>query len=319
MRFTKFIYGFLIVLSGLLYSLTGSALLFILTGVCLSALMVSGNTIAAAVASVITLGYCFLFNSTADVAIMLFLCGIVPGILLSVAYKKALPLSYLVAVPTCCYISGRAYMFFSYKSENGTNMFEDAISLISTNFHKSLSAIVQQTGEQLDEEVIALLSQAMDFSFKTLLQLVPCLIILYSCMMALVLVWLSKKTAMGFGCAPVRSFSKIYAPRAISWLIFLCLIGSFVAKESMSFFFINLLVLFLAYYMLCGLSLLDFFFQKVLHIPWLRAFIYAAALLVLSLILPQLALGLLVLAGMADIIFDFRKLRPPLPDFPENE
>ncbi len=315
MKTNKFIYIFLILLSGMLYSFSGNSFLFLLSGFALCGLIVSGNVLSAVIASLLSLVYCILFNSSFDIATMFCICGVLPGILLGYAYKKSLPTGYLITIPACGFASGWVYLFFSYKSAGGENMFEAAVSLVDKNFDNALAVIVQQYGDKLDPETVKQLSQTMSSTLEVFLQMVPCMIILYSCFMALLLVWFTKKSAVLYGCKKPASFSEFYAPGSVSILIFVCLACVFLVKNNYSYFFMNLLVLFLCYYMLCGLSLADYYFRKLLPSGGIRALIYAFVLFTGSLLLPQLLWTLLMMAGMADVLFDFRKLRPQFTDF----
>ena len=300
----------------MLYGNSCNSLMFLLSGVALSCLTVCGNTITAAVASALSVGYCLLFNSTADIAVMFLICGVLPGILLGISYRKALPLSYLTAIPACLFAAGWGYLFYSYKSAFGINMFESAVGEFSRGFDKSLMLVAQQYGDKIDNEVLTLLSDTMKQAYDFILNMVPCMIIIYSCIMALALVWFSKKTAHAAGCAPVASFSEIYAPSSVSLLCFICLLGTFLAKNSM-YFFMNILAVLMGYYMLCGISLSDFFLKRYVEKPGVRLLLYFILFFVGGLLLPHILFTLFAVAGMADTLFDFRKLRTAT-DFPEE-
>lgn len=317
MKFNKFIYIFLTVLSGCLYSYSSSAFLFLLSGVSLCTLVLSDNFISGILTSILAFAGCGIMAKSPDPAVMFLLSGCLPGILLGTAYRKRLSLQYIVALPSCCFISGWAYMFFSYKAANGTNMFTDAVKLISENFDSSLSMVVELYGEQVDANTVELLSEAMASAFETFKHFVPSLIIIYSCILALLLVLFTGKTALRFGYGYGRSFGEIYAPGTVSLLIIVCFIAAFLFKEN-SGFFTNILVLFLTYYVLCGISLLDFYFRKLISSGLARGMIYLFAFLTGGLLLPQFLWSALMLAGMLDIMFDFRKLRPRFIDF-DNE
>ncbi len=314
MKFNKFIYIFLIILSACMYSYSGSALLYLLSGVSLCTLVFSGNISVAIITSALALGGCGIIAGNTSAVILFFLNGVLPGILLGIAYCKKLSLQYLSALPACCFVSGWAYTFFSYKAQNGTNMFEDALSLISQGLDASISQVAELYKEQFDVKTLELVSETMASAFETFKLFVPAVIIIYSCIMALLLVWLTGKGALRFGLGFGRSFSKIYAPGVVSLLVMICFAGAFLSKES-SGFFSNLLAILLAYYILCGISLLDFYFRKILSFSSLRAVIYIFVFITGSIILPQFLWSALMFTGMLDIMFDFRKLRPLFIDF----
>ena len=317
MKINKFPYIFLTIFSACMYSYGGSVLFCFLSGISLCALILSDNRVSAVITALLALAGCVFTSGNTDVMPVFLFNGILPGILLGTGYRKRFSLQYLVVLPACSFVSGWAYTFFSYKNQNGSNMFEDAISTISQSFDSSLAQVSALYGEQLDAETMKLLSEAMASAFETFKLFVPSVIIIYSCIIALLLVWFTGKTALRFGFGFGRSFSTIYAPGTVSLLVMVCFAGVFFSKDN-SGFFMNVLAVLLAYYMLCGISLLDFYFRKVLPYGRIRMLIYMVVLIMGSMLLPQFLWSAFMLAGMFDIMFDFRKLRLRFINF-DNE
>lgn len=318
MKINKFIYVFLAVLTGLLYCFSGSYPFIVLFGAALCCVAVTEKALYSAVTVAVTLTLSAFLSDTNGILVMMLLCGVLPGILLGIGYRKKLPLQYLTVIPACCYTLGTAFTFFSYKSLNGTNMFDDALGTVSESLNGTLASMAELYGNQIDSELIDSLSEAMTTALSGIKLLIPCIVIIYSSVTALILVWLTQKTARRAGFPTDRGFSEIYAPSAVSLFVSVCLIATFLVNKSSSFFFVNLLVIFLAYYILCGISLGDYYFRKVVPYRAVRALIYAVVFLIFSFLLPQVLWTILMLAGMSDMMFDFRKLRPRYFDF-DNE
>ena len=106
--------------------------------------------------------------------------------------------------------------------------------------------------------------------------------------------------------------NQLKMPRFASTILIILYIMTFFMKtSSFSGAITNILIIFSALYMVCGLSLIDFYFRKKIH--WIaRILIYVTGgilLTVIGIIIPLANIfTILFLAGLFDSSRDFRHL-----------
>ena len=296
-----------IILSGLLYSLTGSVLAFILSGIGISVLIARGKYPTAVSGAAVSLLLCG-FSEMSLMASYL-LAGVLPGTAIGIGYKYRLKLPTLMIAPSLCFAGQWVYVFSAYKRTNGTNLFEDFAKATLENAQASLSTAVSAAGIEVESATLESVIEIMKQMMQVVTQLTPSMLIIFSCFMALIIILLSKNAAYGSKVTPTSSFSEIYAPNSIIIMLGLCIIGFFAKTNALKFFLANISVIMMSFFILCGVSVLDFFFRKKVPGSVARAVIYIFGSFVGFLLLPQLIIPLLVMIGTADMAFDFRRIR----------
>jgi len=252
---------------------------------------------------------CYIAMTDLSGVIMFLLTGILPGIILGKCYLKKKSLHQLITGPALCHVLSYVYLFFSYKKISGTNMFDDLTVILIDTTKNTLAQMAGQYPELADPVIVEKITKEITFIIKGLLNYIPAILIIASSLLSIILVVATKKTANSKGLGPIKSFSTIYASGGVSFLLFICLAAGYLIKNSYAVFFSNIMVILIAYYMLCGLSVADFFLREKIKAGWGRILIYAGAILVGSLFLPYIILPGMIFAGMLDVMFDFRKIR----------
>ena len=305
MKYNRFLFIFLISMSGFLYGFTAISLFSVAASVLICLLVIDNNLPAAIYSSIAATVICYVSVPSLSSVVMFLLTGVLPGILLGQCYRKNCSLQFDIAVPACCHILSYAYLFFSYKKAFGTNMFDDAFTMISDSMKETIEQMSQQYPELADPRM------AIDFSgiFKGVLTYIPAIIIICSCFVSIVIVMITKKSAADSGFDSAKSFSRIYASGGVSFIMFVCLVAGYMVKNSYGPFFTNVLIVLVSYYFLCGVSVGDFFLRKKIKSAWLRILIYAGVVLAGSLTAPYIVFPAILFAGMVDVMFDFRKIR----------
>ncbi|MBW1681252.1 MAG: YybS family protein [Deltaproteobacteria bacterium] len=126
------------------------------------------------------------------------------------------------------------------------------------------------------------------------------------------MVWLNvilSRPILRMGGLAVPDFGPLdrwYAPDLLVWALIVPGFCLFLPWEGIKWWSVNVLIVMVAVYVFHGLSILLFFLNKYKVPSWVRAGIYALALL------QQLFLALFALAGIFDQWADFRKIRKPV-------
>ena len=312
MRRNVFLYSFLILISGVIYSESSFSPLFLISGICLASAIAEGYLRLPLPASAVALLICFKGGSLCGTTFLF--GGILPGVVIGAGFRKKLPFCLLTVSGGLCFIAKWVLIYRSYYLENGSNIFEDAsgdmLKIMKSNVGNALALY----GMADDEKTTTLINHTLETVTKFVNILVPATLIIFSCTAALIIIMCAQSAACKRipGLSPVP-FSEIYAPRSVLIILLVSLLGSLYDGQGM-YFSMNIFFIAFAYVFICGISIIDFFLKKRISAPFLRFVIYLLFGTAFSVILPQIIYIGVFAAGVSDILFDYRHIRVrPLP------
>lgn len=236
-------------------------------------------------------------------SILLMLCVIPTAWLV---YKKKLTFfngvflgTFLFLVSFACSVYG-TYVMYGYSPVD---------SVINSAFDNVMNAYSSVQG--ISAEEIQLLNQYIEQAKSMYSILLPSVIVLGNLFWVYVIFMISKgvfavfrKDVSGFA-----KFCDLKMPKtALILAIISCLLSVVFKNRQFSYAFFNFSVIIFMVSSVCGLSVIDYAFRKKLRYSVLRALIYIAAMLVLT-VITGIGGSLLVFIGMADSVFDFRKTK----------
>ncbi len=310
MKQNNYLHIILIIAAGFFYSNLGSYAALIVSGIALSTIVAKGDIRSALFASALTLVIiCVAKNGGYSLAVSFLLAGVLPGFGIGQSFRKKSPLESAVVFPFLCFVGDWAYRFFSHKAITGTNMFED----ITKAFEKELDPVLKDAaaaaGIAADDKAVETLRDVFSAALSLINIIMPAIIIIISAFSAFLIIMLTRRISFKNAQTGITPFCKIYAPGSLSTVTTLSTAACiFIRDESTQYFFANIVIVLLAFFLLCGVSVLDFFFRKKVPGFAPRAVIYFAAFIIFSM-LPQILYTALFILGMADGVFDFRKIR----------
>ncbi len=304
-----FLYSLFIVLSGAAFGRTLSTLCFIASGLCITVLVCNRKNMQVFLYSLIAIGACFVISGT-TVSVCFTLGGILPGVFLGRGYIKKLSLPYLAVMPSVSFISLWAYLFYSYKTVNGTNIFSDVSKVIADRATTEMQNILNSGTTPLTEEMVSELTGAISSVMELMNNLIPAFLIIFSAFFSLILILLSKKF-VGYLSRKVTTFSRFRVPGSLVFVSLICMVAYSFTESPAKYIFLNVLLILTSYCFLCGISLLDFALKKKVSSPLLRVIICFLILFIGNIILSGTINMLLIIMGISDSMFNYRKLSGP--------
>jgi len=227
--------------------------------------------------------------------------GIV-GLTMSELFKRQLTIGSTVFWGTVSMLfMGAVFLFIAGMSRN-----EGPVSLVLSYLQSNLSKTAGiYEGAGLEPEKAAQIKQALDLLSKLIMKVYPALMIIGTGLVVWVNVILSRPLfRMGKLNYPVfGETGKWCAPEYMVWGMIGSGFALFFPAAGIRFVAENLLVVLSVIYVFHGLSILIFFFNKHAIPRWARIGIY------ILIVLQQLFLILLAVAGLFDQWVDFRRLR----------
>jgi len=303
-----FLYSLLILLSGIIYAMTGLSFVFLISGVCLAASVANGYFVRPLIFSAIAITVCTYAGD--DCGFSFLLGGLLPGAVIGTGFRKKLSLSVLCVSGGMCFILKWVYLFRSYYIAHGTNMFEDASNEMLALMKSNLSSALELSGLAADENTVNTVSTMLDAITKITNLIVPAVLIILSCGAAFIIIMIAKNIVYKNRTdCHIPSFSKLYVPGSLMPALLISLLG-LLAKERVAYFFANILLVIFVYISVCGLSVIDFYFRNKVGSSAARVILYTVIGTALSMMLPQLLYMGLFIAGISDVLFDFRHIRP---------
>ncbi len=199
----------------------------------------------------------------------------------------------------------------------------DHVDFMELYINQPISGLIDAYQQQLLSygDQYAALAEALDKSAWVLQQivgmLIPACLLIFSLFLAYTVFLIARKSLFclyRIVFPEVLHFWEIQLKRYTAVLFaVLFLLSALLGTSSIGLAAINLELLLGAVYMLCGISYIDFYFRRTRLRCGIRMIIYIVgffALNMLSLVLPLFHTTIiLVLLGLADCFFDFRRLR----------
>ena len=250
--------------------------------------------------------YVDLLNVAID---FLYLCftGIVAGIMLK---NKQKHFNTIVAV-SIADILKLLLSLLTIKRE-GLDIFETLIENPARMYSEYAAGILAQSGSYSDE-VINVITDLMDSVIVSISTLMPAIIIIISIVTSYFSYVLIKKNIEIFTREKLyaQSFSHLKMNPKIGIVLLVFVILTMVIPQSIvADAILNIVVIFLFAYFVCGLSVIDFYFKKSRIWWWVRLIIYVMLIIILSMFISALPF-IFVLLAMIDARKDIRGLEIP--------
>ena len=304
-----FLYSLFIVLSGIAFGITFSTLCFIASGLCVTVLICNKKNLNVLLYSLISVGACYLISGATVCACFIF-GGILPGVFLGRGYLKKLSLPYLAVMPSLSFISLWVYLFYSYKLTSGGNIFSDVSKTVTDMTIKEMENMLSSANMPVGEDMVSTLTQGISAVMELANNLIPAFLIIFSAFFSLVLILLTKKI-VGYLGGKVPSFSSFRVPRSLVFVALICMVAYSLMESPAKYIFINVLLILTSYCFLCGVSLLEYALKKKVSSLLLRVVIYFLILTIGNIILSGTITMMLVVMGISDGMFNYRKFPKP--------
>jgi len=232
-----------------------------------------------------------------------FLClgSAVAGLVLSELFKRQFSLGAVIFWGTACLFFMEALVLLLAGMQKNQGPGEMILGYFQSNLSEYIR-IYESSG--LDKDKISQIKQAFDLLSKVVARVYPALIIIGTGLVA----WLNValcKPLFRKGKINYPSFvdaDKWCSPELLVWGVIAAGFTLFLPLTGIRFAAENILLVLFAIYVFHGLSILMFFFNKHRVPRWARAGMYVL------IILQQLFLVLLAIAGLFDQWVDFRRL-----------
>ena len=157
------------------------------------------------------------------------------------------------------------------------------------------------------EDVIWILQQSISM-------IVPALLILSSLVLAFIIFTVSKKILGAYKVKLyTRDFCEYQLPAATSIALVFSYVVTMFSSSTFGAAFANILIILTVLYVVCGFSVIEYKFKSKINLPILRIVLYIIFILIASFIAMLIPffndLTILMIIGMFDGVYDFRKLR----------
>ena len=228
-----------------------------------------------------------------------------------------LPTVWLVYKKKLNFLNGVFLGTFLFLVSSGCSMYAQSLLyggspadlIINNAFDTIMSAYSSVPG--ISEAEIQTMKQLTETLKEVYSILLPSVLVLGNLLWVYVIFMISKgilavfrKDVSGF-----MKFSELKLPKTALFFSVLSYILSMIFKDNpISYAFFNFSVIIFMVSSVCGLSVLDYAFRKKIRFSLLRALVYVLAFIVIGLFTGMTG-SLLVLIGITDTVFDFRKIK----------
>jgi uncharacterized protein YybS (DUF2232 family) len=235
---------------------------------------------------------------------LVFLClgSAITGLVLSVLFKRQFSIGAVIFWGTASVLLMEALILFFAGMSKNQGPGEMILGYFQANLAEYMR-IYESSG--LDKDKLSQLKQAFDLLSKLAARVYPALIIIGTGLVAWLNVVLSK-SLFRKGKINYPTFvdtDKWLTPELLVWGVIAAGFALFLPATGIRFAAENILLVLFAIYVFHGLSILMFFFNKHKVPKWARIGMY------ILIMLQQLFLVLLAVAGLFDQWVDFRRLR----------
>ncbi len=280
---------------------------------------VTAGSVAAVVCAVIA---AFLYSGQTDATTLL--DGVIaafdmalPGAAIGIALKKMDDAFFIVSVGAGANILVLLAQFVKLKLFDNIDILNVLIKTPLKSFFDSYESLLSQSGT-LTDEMQEMLHEASSVFIKMIEMLSPALLIISALLSAFFIFLAARKVLYHVYKVVFLNIAHFWAlqlGRKVSVLMFGLILATMLLPSDsiVTQALLNITVILSAVYVLCGLSVIDFFFRRTKIFSIARALIYVLALILLFLFTSFIPiinpLYLLMFLGLFDSTFDFRKLR----------
>ncbi len=230
---------------------------------------------------------------------------VLPGTVIGICFRKKQPFSTMMIVGGLTYLAAVAGTFLLSKMLYGIDMIEELKSIMEQSMQMLVSTI-EATPELSDQETTEQFVKAIPTVINTMLLTIPSGFIMAAGFLTLCSVLLSRgvlcRLKKAFSYLP--SFSQLHVPKTIAWGYVILTIAELMITGNRSLYFLiyNVNLVISSILLVGGISLIKYLINKI-GAP------KSISLLLLCLILPFAAFlyQIIVLLGMIDAMWDFRK------------
>ena len=247
-----------------------------------------------------------------DVLTMLYsgvLMIVLPGLATGICFRKKARFFTLLMTSALAYLAAIMIMFVLMKLlfqidfvAEFKGMMEEAL--------RQMTAVVESVPELSDQQGASALLQGLPQLLDTMTLMLPAAFLMTAGLLALGSIMLSGGVLrrMGLGVAHLPSFSYLIAPKQLSYCyLLLTLIGMLSNNTTIYFLLNNVTTILSMILFVCGSSLLKYGINKTGAPKGVCLLLFCMAMSFLLLLYQ-----FVVFVGIADTLWDFRKLRGPI-------
>lgn len=243
-----------------------------------------------------------------------FLLLVLPGTAMGFAVKNKKDFMAVLVSGTISLLLPILIALIRFKFVLKIDFAEDFINKPIAEFITYYKDMISATGIDGIENLLNVMADIQWFIQQTITMIMPSAFILI-CSFSIYLMFLFGRKIVSKNHGDIMAYphsNQLKMPRFASTILIILYVMTFFMKTSaFSGAIANILIIFSALYMVCGLSLLDFYLRKRIH--WIaRILIYATGgilLTVIGVIIPLAnVFTILFLAGLFDSSRDFRRL-----------
>ncbi len=181
-------------------------------------------------------------------------------------------------------------------------------------FIGAYESVVNASGLNFDEIFGASTEDIIWAMQQSLSMILPALMILSSLILAFIVYAVSKNILGAYG---VRIYTRDFCEYQMNTGTSLALVASYIisifSASTLGAACTNILLILICLYIICGFSVVEYKFKSKIKLPILRIFIYIMAVFVsgiITMLLPFFNIvTILMVTGMFDSVYDFRKLK----------
>ncbi len=282
-------------------------------GVPMACMAARNNTKYTAIAVVGVFVITFLITMNLPSAVFIILMTILPGVVAGWCTGKRFNFfsSLFATCLTVCV--GWLVMVFLIDSLMQGNGIEDMMNEMLGQFEQMFEAsVTNMPQEMLDKTEISTAFHAMMETMKAMLRLYfPALVVISSMLIGYIIYMICGFFIKRLKVAESNAvpFSMLKAPRGMCFLAVILYLVLMLGDEKSTFVAVSANVVMILYTIIgvCGLSLADFFFARVVNKGILRVLIYFGVFVFGSFLLGILS-SLLIMAGIIDSSYNFRRI-----------
>ncbi|MBE7012944.1 MAG: DUF2232 domain-containing protein [Ruminococcaceae bacterium] len=245
----------------------------------------------------------------------LIICG--GGTAIGIALKTKRTFVSLLSVGTLTYLSSFLVWIVKDSVIGKINFIDEYINKPVALFFETYTQLLTASGTQNFENILAVTGDLQWVVQQTLAMIVPSFFIICCASLCYVVFSVGRKIIVKFYGSTIEGypeFSQIRLPKSVSAVLSVLFIISFFTGNSVFAGAIANIIIILSFvYIVYGLSIVEFFFKKTRLRFFIRFITYIIAFAVsgfASLILPVInAPMILLMLGITDSMFDFRKLK----------
>lgn len=233
------------------------------------------------------------------------------GLVLAELFRQKLSFGHTMLWGTVMMLVFGVMALYLFSPPDKTSPLELFLEMTRAQIKEALQIIDQM---EPDKEKVRMINKQAQITLKVFEQIYPALIVMG---MALV-VWVNVMVAKvlfrkaGLKYPDFGALDRWSAPVSMVWITIAAGFASFFADDGIKFLAINLLLVLSGIYVWQGLMIMMFFFNQYRISTWILS-----GLCLLIFFQPYLML-VLALAGLFDQWIDFRKLRQPAVEDPED-